>query len=122
MAADPVEAARLLGRQIYDSPTAVLYRAARECAFSDPDTAAMLSRQSRLRMKLEGETIAGGKPDDAACQEWEKLSELLQFNPVAAEYLMAEYNFTRLMDRVIEAVSEGAGMDLPGAAAHVEEQ
>lgn len=116
MMEDPVEKARLLGQQIYDSPTAAAYRAAREHAFSDPDTAAMLSRQSRLRMKLEGETIAGGTPDPDTLKEWEQLSELLQFNPVAAEYLMAEYAFTQLMDRVIEAVSDGAGMILPGAA------
>lgn len=121
MAEDPVEKALLLGRQIYDSPTAALYRAARERAFSDPDTAAMLSRQAKLRMKLEGETIAGGRPDDTTLQEWEKLSEVLQFNPVAAEYLMAEYNFTHLMDRVTQAVLEGAGMELPGGS-HGQEQ
>lgn len=121
MEENPVEKALQLGQQIYASPTAVLYRAARERAFADPDTAAMLSRQSKLRMKLEGETIASGRPDKNTLEEWEKLSELLQFNPVAAEYLMAEYAFTQLMDRVIEAVSNGAGMTLPGAA-HAEEQ
>ena len=118
---DPIEKALQLGQQIYESPTAVQYRAARERAFSDPDTATMLSRQSKLRMTLEGETIANGRPQAATLEEWEKLSELLQFNPTAAEYLLAEYNFTQLMDRVIEAVSSGAGMTLPGAA-HEQEQ
>lgn len=122
MVGDPVEKALLLGKEIYDSPTAVLYRAAREHAFSDPDTAAMLSRQAKLRMKLEGEIISGGSPDPNTQAEWEKLSEVLQFNPVAAEYLMAEYSFTQLMDRVIEAVSEGAGMDLPGRTHEQQEQ
>ena len=121
MEKDPVEKALQLGQQIYDSPVAVNYRAARERAFADPDSATMLSRQAKLRMKLEGETLAGGSPDPDTLREWEKLSELLQFNPVAAEYLMAEYTFTQLMDRVIEAVSSGAGMTLPGAT-HAQEQ
>lgn len=121
MREDPVEKALQLGQQIFDSPTAVQYRAARERAFADPDTAAMLSRQAKLRMKLEGETLAGGAADGDTLREWEKLSELLQFNPVAAEYLMAEYSFTQLMNRVIEAVSSGAGMTLPGEN-HAEEQ
>lgn len=121
MATDPVNEALKLGQQIYASPTAVLYRAARERAFSDPDTAAMLSRQAKLRIKLEGEMLANGRPEEETRLEWEKLSEALQFNPAAAEYLMAEYTYTQLMDRVIEAVSSGAGMTLPGAT-HAKEQ
>ena len=121
MEESPVESARRLGQQIFASQTAQQYRSARERAFADPDTAAMLSRQARLRMKLEGEAIAHGKEDEATRQEWEQLSALLQFNPVAADYLMAEYNYTRLMDRVIEAISSEAGMILPGET-HAEEQ
>lgn len=116
MEENPVEKALKLGQQIYASPTAVHYRAARERAFSDPDTAAMLSRQAKLRLKLEGEMLANGNPDPETQREWEKLSELLQFDPAAAEYLLAEYSFTQLTDRVIKAISEGAGMTLPGEA------
>ena len=102
--------ARELAAQIRRSREYEAYAAAKEKAFANEQTAALLKRFHKLQMTVQARQLSGA---DAGAEEEElkKLAELLQFSPDAADYLLAEYSLNKLLTNTYDTIAKGVGVD-----------
>lgn len=108
-----VAKARELSRNIFKSEEYQEYLFARNEAYGNSTTQALVDRYHRLQLKVQGHMLSGGKGDDAAVEELQKLGELLQFDAAASRLLLAEYTLHALMGDVYNAIGAELDMNLP---------
>lgn len=110
-----VAKARELSRSIFKSEEYQEYLFARNEAYGNGTTRALVDRYHRLQLKVQGQMLSGDKGDDAttAMEELQKLGELLQFDVAASRLLMAEYTLHALMGEVYSALGAELDMDIP---------
>ena len=87
------------------------YRRAKEAAMANEATAAMLKEYHQLQLQAQAAAIAGSK-DDKAMEGLRRIGEFLQFNPNAAEFLMAEYALNRMLGDVYKILGASIDVDL----------
>jgi len=98
----------LKGSEIYKN-----YKEREAKAKADENTRTLLDQYHRLQMQAQA-ALLGGKKDDSSMEQLQKLGELLQFNPAAAEFLMAEYHMGKLLGDVYKILGEAVDVDLRG--------
>lgn len=108
-----VAKARELSRSIFKSEEYQEYLFARDEAYANGTTRALVDRYHRLQLKVQGHMLSGGKGDDATMEELQKLGELLQFDAAASRLLLAEYTLHALMGEVYSALGAELDMDIP---------
>lgn len=108
-----VAKARELSHSIFKSEEYQEYLFARNEAYANGTTRALVDRYHRLQLKVQGHMLSGGKGDDATMEELQKLGELLQFDVAASRLLLAEYTLHALMGEVYSALGAELDMDIP---------
>lgn len=108
-----IREAKNLSLHLRESREYQAYTAARETAFANDTTKALIEQYHRLQLKAQGDMLSCGKAEDKTMEELKKLGELLQFNPAAAGFLMAEYGMNQLLSEVYQALGQGLDMSLP---------
>lgn len=103
--------ARMLADKLRSSEEYQTYREAKERAYSQPATAALLDEFYALRMKAQAASVAG-TPDAETTEKLQKLGELLQFDTAAAEYLLAEYRLNALVGDIYKILAKAVDLDL----------
>lgn len=71
----------------------------------------LLKEYKKLRLKEQANMVAGEK-DEESMQKLIKLGELLQMDPVASEYLIAEFMLSRMLGDVYRILASAVDMDL----------
>ncbi len=105
--------AKNLSLHLRESREYQAYTAARETAFANDTTKALIEQYHRLQLKAQGDMLSCGKAEDKTMEELKKLGELLQFNPAAVGFLMAEYGLNQLLSEVYQALGQGLDLSLP---------
>ena len=102
--------ARELAAEIRRSREYEAFAAAREQALADEQTAGLLKRFHQLQMTVQARHM-GGSEGGREEEELKKLAELLQFSPIAADYLLAEFALNRLLTETYDVIARGVGVD-----------
>ena len=103
--------ARTLADKLRSSEEYQTYREAKARAYAQPSTAALLDEFYKLRMKAQASSVAG-TPDADVTEKLQKLGELLQFDPAAAAYLMAEFRLNALIGEIYRILAKAVDLDL----------
>ena len=103
--------ARMLADKLRASGEYQTYREAKARAYAQPSTAALLDEFYKLRMKAQASSVAG-TPDADVTEKLQKLGELLQFDPAAAAYLMAEFRLNALIGEIYRILAKAVDLDL----------
>ena len=106
-----IDDAKTLADKLRVSEEYRTYCEAKERAYAQPATAALLDEFYALRMKAQASSVAG-TPDAEVTEKLQKLGELLQFDAAAAEYLMAEFRLNALLGDIYKILAEAVGLDL----------
>lgn len=105
------ERAHQLAAELKESEGYRLYCHAKERAFSNETTRNLIEEYQKIRMKLQANAITGERNETLIAQA-QKLGELLQFDPNAAEYLMAEYRVTTMLGEIYKILADAIDIDL----------
>ncbi len=103
--------ARELARMLSESREYTAYKAARETAFTSDTTKALIKEYNALRLRAQGAMVSG-KKDEECMQRLQKIGEVLQLNPDASAYLMAEYALNTMLGDVYKILAEAIDLDL----------
>lgn len=103
--------ARELAKAMAESEEYSAYKQAKEKAYANDTTKALLKEYQTLRVKLQGAIVSGQK-DDEAMQRLQKIGEVLQLNQDASAYLMAEYRLNTMLSDVYKILADGIDLDL----------
>ena len=105
--------ARALAEKLRNSEEYRTYTEAKQAAYENPATAALLNEFSKLRTEAQARQMTG-ETDELSDRKLQKLGELLQFDAAAAAYLLAEYRLNALMGDVYAVLAEAVGWNLNG--------
>ena len=103
--------ANALADKLRDSDEYKTYCETKARAYENPSTAALLNEFFSLRKQLQV-SAETGEADELAQKKLQKLAELLQFEPDAAAFLMAEYRLNALLTDVYRLLAQAVGYDL----------
>ncbi len=103
--------ARELAKAMAESEEYTAYKAAKEKAFENDTTKSLLKEYMTLRVRMQGAMVSGQK-DEETMQRLQKIGEVLQLNPDASAYLMAEYRLNTMLGDVYKILADGIDLDL----------
>lgn len=88
------------------------YSRLKELAYDDSTNKELLDAYKRLQYKTQARMAAGESLDEADFQRMQQIASLLQYNPDASAYLMAEFRFQKLLADIYKILADVAGIDL----------
>lgn len=108
-----VELAKQLGKVLAESPEYLAYKTSKEKVDSHEAAKTMLNDFRTKQIEFERKKMNGDQLTQPLEEELRKLAEIVSLNPYIREYLMAEYQFSRLMMEVQKIIGSAVGLDIP---------
>ena len=96
--------------EIKQCPEYNAYISARELAMQNETTKNMLEEYHRLQLQAQAMSISGAN-DAGLLEKLQKLGEYLQFDALAADYLLAEYHINQMLGTIYQKIAKA--VDLP---------
>jgi len=100
-----------LARLIKNSAEFTDYKQAKEKAYQNETTAALIKEYHKLQLSAQAAMVAGRK-DDELLERFQKIGEILQLNQDASAYLMAEFRLNRMVSDIYKILAEAIEVDL----------
>ena len=88
------------------------YERLREAAYGDSTNQTLLDEYKRLQYRMQARMASGQRVDEDDMQRLQQIASLLQFNPDASAYLLAEFRFQKMLADVYKILADVAGIDL----------
>lgn len=108
--------ARELARSLKETEEYREYVRLKDVAYEDSTNRSLLDEYKRMQYRMQM-AIAGGKPvEEEEMQKMQRIASLLQFNPDASAYMLAEFRFQRMLSEIFRILGETAGIDLDALA------
>lgn len=101
-----------LADEIKDGEEYKQYAEAKEIAFADETTAALIRDYQRLTVETEMYMAAGQTPPPESAEKLSKLLGLLQLDARAMAFLLSEHRFNSVMSDVFRILTESVGLKL----------
>ena len=110
------DTAKQLARELQESQEYAAYRDAKERAYENESTRALINEYHRLQIAAQAGAVSG-KQDGETLQKLQKIGEVLQFDNSASAFLMAEFRLNRMLADVYKILAEAVDVDLSGLEA-----
>lgn len=101
-----------LVKSIKDTGEYKSFASAKEAAMENDLNVSLINEFKRLQLASQAQQLSGKPVDEITQQKLRKIAETLQFNAQAAAFLMAEYNFNRIISDVYRIIAQGVGIDI----------
>lgn len=109
---NPYDQAHALAKSLKESEEYREYARLKEAAYDDPTNKALLDEYKKLQFRLQTKLASGESAPQEDMQRLQQIGTLLQFNPDASNYLMAEFRFQRMLTDIFKILADVAGVDL----------
>ncbi|MEG1547650.1 MAG: YlbF family regulator [Clostridia bacterium] len=103
--------ARELAKLLSESEEFKTYRESRDKAMANDTTKALIKEYHQLQLQAQASMVSGNK-DDLCMERLQKIGEVLQLNPDASVYLMAEFRMNRMLGDVYKILADAIDVDL----------
>ena len=109
---NPYDQAHELAGTLKESEEYRDYMRLKEAAYEDETNRALLNEYRKLQFQLQAKAAAGETLPQDDMQRLQQIGTLLQFNPDASAYLLAEFRFQRMLTDIFKILADVAGVDL----------
>ena len=109
---NPYDQAHQLAKSLKESEEYREYVRLRDAAYDDGTNKALLDEYKRLQYHMQLALAAGKRMEEDDFQRMQKIAGLLQFNPDASAYLLAEFRFQKMLSDIYKILADVAGIDL----------
>ncbi|HEX2955121.1 MAG TPA: YlbF family regulator [Bacillota bacterium] len=107
---NPIEIAKSLAQTLKESNEFRSYQEAKSKVDQHEAARGMLEDFRKKQLEIYRKRANGEDITDEA-EQIRKLSEIVSLNPYVREFLMAEYQWGQLMEKVNKTIAEGLGID-----------
>lgn len=104
--------ARTLGDALKNSDEAREVQRLKAIAYEDATNAQLLSEYKKTQVRLQTGVLSGASVDSETMTRFTRISSLLMMNNDAKEYLMAEMRLQQTYAKIVNIISEGAGINM----------
>lgn len=101
-----------LARSMKESEEYTEYMRLKEVAYSDNTNKALLDEYKRLQYQMQIKLAGGERMEEDELQRMQQIAGLLQFNPDASAYLLAEFRFQKMLADIYKILADVAGINL----------
>lgn len=105
------DTAHKLADELKNSAEYRAYQDAKGKAYASDTTKNLIAEYHKLQLQAQSAMLSG-KRDEEQMQKLQKLGEVLQFDPAAAAFLMAEYRLNGMLGDVYKILAEAVDVDL----------
>ena len=84
----------------------------RTLAYDDNTNKELLDAYKKLQYKTQARMAAGDSINEEDLHRMQQIASLLQYNPDASQYLMAEFRFQKMLADIYKILADVAGIDL----------
>jgi cell fate (sporulation/competence/biofilm development) regulator YlbF (YheA/YmcA/DUF963 family) len=98
--------AHALAKALKESPEYRNYMQLKDRVSENEDLAESINDFQQKQFEIQTQTILGKEPESDMMEQIQNLYEILLRDPLAAQYLQAEYAFTRLVSDVYQILGE----------------
>lgn len=109
---NPYDLAHQLARALKESDEYKEYQRLRGPAFEDETTRALLDEYKRLQFRMQASVASGANLPADDLERLQKIGALLQFNPDASQYMIAEFRFQKMLSDIFKILADVANIDL----------
>ena len=109
---NPYDLAHQLARAMKDSEEYREYARLRETAYEDETNRALLDEYKRLQFRMQAKLASGENMPEEDLQRLQQIGTLLQFNPDASSFLLAEFRFQKMLSDIFKILADVADIDL----------
>lgn len=99
-----------LARALKDSEEYREYMRLKDAAYEDSTNRALLDEYKKLQFRMQGKMASGEEMPEDDLQRLNQIGTLLQLNPDAGAYLLAEFRYQRLLADVFRILSDASGI------------
>ena len=92
--------AHALARALKESPEYKTYMEIKEKVSENEELSASLNDFQQRQFQFQASQVFGGEPETDMMEQIQQLYQILLKDPLAAQYLQAEFAFTRLVSEV----------------------
>lgn len=71
-----------------------------------------MDEYKKLQFQAQVKLASGDRPDEDDLKRMQAIGNLLQFNPDASSFLMAEFRFQKMLADIYKILGDAAGIDL----------
>ena len=104
--------AHALARSMKESEEYLDYARLKDKAYEDETNRALLDEYKRLQYRMQLAVASGRRVEEDDAQRMQKIAALLQFNPDASAFLLAEFRFQKMLSDIYKILGDAAGIDL----------
>ncbi len=104
--------AHALARSLKECEEYTEYMRLKDLAYADSTNHALLDEYKRLQYQLQLHMAAGERMNEEDLQRMQAIAGLLQFNPDASAYLLAEFRFQKMLADIYKILADVAGINL----------
>lgn len=90
------------------------YRQLKEEIDGNETNRALIREYKKLQMQLQLAAVSGAPTSDEDSQRFQQIGALLFAQPVTSQFLLSEMRVQQMMADVYKALSDAAGLELPG--------
>lgn len=103
--------ARQLAHSLKESDEYLEYTRLKEVAYQDDTNRALLNEYKRLNNQVQLKVVSGEGMEGEDLTRMQKIAGLLQFNPDAKAYLLAEFRFQKMLMDIYKILADAAGIN-----------
>ncbi|MHB1315239.1 MAG: YlbF family regulator [Christensenellales bacterium] len=103
---------RELAELIRNCPEFVQYKEFRDKVYCDDTTKALLKEYKRLQIQAQSAYLGGQALSGEITEKLQKIASILQFNPDAMQFMLAEHRFLAIVGDVYKILGDAAEVDL----------
>ena len=104
--------AHQLAQSMRQSEEYLEYMRLKETAYEDSTNRALLDEYKKLQYQMQVKMASGERMEEDDLQRMQKIAGILQFNPDASAYLMAEFRFQKMLADIYKILADAAGINL----------
>ena len=104
--------AHLLADTLKESEEYKEYARLKALAYEDSTNRELLDAYKKLQYRTQARVAGGQRVDESDFQRMQQIASLLQFNPDASAYLLAEFRFQTILADIYKILADMAGINL----------
>ena len=104
--------AHQLAQSMRQSEEYLEYMRLKETAYEDSTNRALLDEYKKRQYQMQVKMASGERMEEDDLQRVQKIAGILQFNPDASAYLMAEFRFQKMLADIYKILADAAGINL----------
>ena len=104
--------AHALARALKETDEYREYQRLKDVAMENETQKALIEEYKRLQFQAQVKFASGDRPEESDMQRLQAIGNLLQFNPDASSFLLAEFRFQKMLADIYKILGDAAGIDL----------